>query len=1286
MSLRARILRHFAAAALTLGAVSPAPLRAASVSAGSSHSAVVKTTDNSVWTWGLNTNGRLGDGGTTQHTQPIQLTSLTGVTMVAAGGSHTLVLKSDGTVSAFGSNANGQLGFGNTAMQSTTPVDVVGISGTVVGIAAGGSHSLAWTSDGKLYAWGANNNGQLGLGDTTDRRQAVQVAVGGTPSKLVTSASAGQAHSLAVTSDAMAYAWGYGQFGRLGNGDTGQQNAPVAVLDAPGSPHTGFIAVAAGATHSLGLQADHTVWAWGSNTKGQLGDGSTTQHLYPVQTLGPAGATAISAGANHSLALQSDGTIFAWGDNASGQLGDGGIESNTSLPQIVPSIASAVSVIAASNHSLAVTVDGVVWSWGSNSNGQLGDGTTQTRFAPVAISEANFVWKVGTPMFSPVAGQFTNTVTLTLSCNTAGATIRYTTDGSDPTTGSTLYSAPFSVTQSTTVTARAWKTGIPTSNAGSAAYELKVVMPSLTPGAGTYNTTQTVSMSTTTAGATIHFTTDGSEPSSDSPAYSSPVAVDSVLTLKAKAFKAGWTTSDTRSAAYTMKVGLPSLTPGGGNYGSVQQVVLGTVTSGALLHYTTSGLDPLPTDAAVAPGTSLTIDHGLTLKVRGTRAGWVDSDVATASYVLSLGTVASPTFSPAAGSYTSSQSIALATATPGAVVRYTLDGSDPGPRSPIYAAPLALSSTNTIKARACRAQMAASPIVSALYTISLGAVETPTLSVASGFYTTRRTVTVNVATVGATIHYTTTGADPTESDPVIAAGGTLSVDRAMIVKAAAWKSGLPTSAVVRRDYVITGAIAAGTSTQALHSLALKSDGTVWSWGLNTSGQLGNGTTTTSTSPVPVTGLSTVVAVAAGGSHSLALKADGTVWSWGSNLNGQLGNGASGAGTNQSSPVQVAGVSGAVAVAAGANHSLALKSDGTVVSWGSNASGVLGNNSMVSQSATSVAVSGLTGVVALAAGATHNLALKSDGTLVAWGAGSSGQLGDGGGVERRAPVAVSTLSGVTAIAAGNSFSLALTGSGVGQGTVWGWGYDASSQLGDGASANHNLPRSGLSNVALLGAGDSHALVTTLDNVLWGWGLNTSGQVGDGSTSSPRRWPTRADGAAGIEALSVVGGASHSLLLAADGRVWAWGANGFGQLGDTTTQSHYAPVLVSGLLVADNSWLAGDADGDGLSNATEYRIGTDPLNPDTNGDGVSDGVELATGRLPFAPDVDGDGLANSLERQIGTDPFNPDTDGDGVLDGADCFPLDSTRSTCASDPNDHTPPVITVLEPSNAVPLP
>ena len=200
-----------------------------------------------------------------------------------------------------------------------------------------------------------------------------------------------------------------------------------------------------------------------------------------------------------------------------------------------------------------------------------------------------------------------------------------------------------------------------------------------------------------------------------------------------------------------------------------------------------------------------------------------------------------------------------------------------------------------------------------------------------------------------------------------------------------------------------GVIAGGYA----HSLRLRSDGTVWAWGNNANGQLGDGSTTERHTPVPASGLAGVVAIAAGQLHSLALKSDGTVWAWGYNYYGQLGDGST---TDRWGPVPVSGLAGVVAIAAGDWHSLALKSDGTVWAWGYNVAGELGDGSTTQRTAP-VPVSGLTGMVAIGGGLYHSLALKSDGTVWAWGWNYFGQLGDGTTTQRLTPVPVSGLAGV-----------------------------------------------------------------------------------------------------------------------------------------------------------------------------------------------------------------------------------------------------------------------------------
>jgi alpha-tubulin suppressor-like RCC1 family protein/Mg-chelatase subunit ChlD len=326
------------------------------------------------------------------------------------------------------------------------------------------------------------------------------------------------------------------------------------------------------------------------------------------------------------------------------------------------------------------------------------------------------------------------------------------------------------------------------------------------------------------------------------------------------------------------------------------------------------------------------------------------------------------------------------------------------------------------------------------------------------------------------------------------------------------------------------------------------------WGSNSQGQLGNGTTGGSTTPVSVSTLTGVSALAAGAEHSLAVKSDGTAWAWGQNNNGELGDGTT---IDRLTRVQVSGITGASAVAGGTAHSLVLKSNGTVWSFGYNQNGQLGDGT-TTQRASAVQVSGLAGVIAIAAGSDHSLALKSDGTVWAWGKNTNGQLGDGSKTKRTAPVRSGTLTGIIAIAAGGDHSLALKS----DGTVWAWGYNFYGELGDGTTTNRTSPVrvTGLTGVTGIAAGTNHSLALKSDGTVWAWGNNGLGQLGDGTTTS-RKTAVRSGTLSGVTRLAA--GAHHSLALKSAGTVWAWGYNLYGQVGDGTTTSRTSAVQVIGL---------------------------------------------------------------------------------------------------------------------------
>ena len=295
-------------------------------------------------------------------------------------------------------------------------------------------------------------------------------------------------------------------------------------------------------------------------------------------------------------------------------------------------------------------------------------------------------------------------------------------------------------------------------------------------------------------------------------------------------------------------------------------------------------------------------------------------------------------------------------------------------------------------------------------------------------------------------------------------------------------------------------------------------------------------------------------VAAGWGHTVALKSDGTVVAWGDGTLGRLGNGSS---LGQKSPVSVTDLTGVVALAAGENHTVAVKSDGSVMAWGYNSNGQLGDGSTITRRIP-VTVSGLTGVIAVAAGNSHTLALKADGTVVSWGWNAFGQLGDGTSTDRLSPAAVPGLNGIVAISAGAYYSVALKA----DGSLMAWGSNSGGELGDGAGTNLLRPVAfpGLTGVVSIATGYMYMVALKTDGTLLAWGYNSSGLLGGGTTwDSPR--PVAVPGLNGIVAISA--GDSHTLALKADGSLVAWGNNEWGQLGEGTTTTRLGAVIVPGL---------------------------------------------------------------------------------------------------------------------------
>ena len=366
-----------AAAAATPATPPPAPLVVTQLAAGFRHTCALRS-DGTVWCWGDNTTGQLGDATTTQALTPVRVVGITTATQITTGFRHSCALLADNNVRCWGDNSQAQLGTGAITAPRLTPVQTVNIT-TATQLGTGWDHTCAVLADGTIRCWGSNSSRELGvftfagLIPTPVQTQGITTA---------TQITGGNQHTCALLADRTVRCWGSNYRGRLGavtsnNALFGTPNISTATQ------------VTAGTRHACALLADRTVRCWGDNEQGQMGDGSPTDlagRPTPVQTLGISTATQLAAGDQHTCAVLADRTVLCWGRNDAGALGNGDAVTPRSTPVQTQGITSAVQLAAGSGHTCALLADRTVRCWGFNNLGQLGDGTATNRLTPVTVA------------------------------------------------------------------------------------------------------------------------------------------------------------------------------------------------------------------------------------------------------------------------------------------------------------------------------------------------------------------------------------------------------------------------------------------------------------------------------------------------------------------------------------------------------------------------------------------------------------------------------------------------------------------------------------------------------------------------------------------------------------------------------------------------------------------------------------------------------------------------------------------------------------------------------------
>jgi alpha-tubulin suppressor-like RCC1 family protein len=963
------------------------------ISAGSNQSVAIDK-NGRAWAWGLNGTGQLGDNSTVSKLTPVSvLGAVKTFCQITSGDTHSVTIDKNGRAWAWGGNNVGQLG-DNSIVSKLTPVSVLGAVKTFCQISTGNSSSfsLAIDKNGRVWAWGFNNQGQLGDNSIGSKRTPVSV-LGAV--KTFCKISTGQNHSLAIDKNGRAWAWGANGSGRLGDNSIANRLTPVSVQGAVKT----FCQIDAGGTHSVAIDKNGRVWAWGVNSSAEIGNNLAASKRTPVSVLGAVKTFCQITTANaYSIAIDKNGRAWGWGYNSSGQLGDNSIANRLTPVSVQGAVKTFCQIdaggqgnVAEFNHSLAIDKNGRVWAWGYNASGQLGDNSIVSKRTPVSVLGA-------VKTFCKISGGQSHSLAIDKN-------------------------------------GRAWAWG------GNASGRLgdNSIVSKLTP------------VSVLGAVKTFCEITAGN-------AYS--IAIDKNGRAWGWGYNLSGQLGDNSITSKLTPVSVQGAVKtfckisGGQNHSLTidkngRAWAWGQNTSGQLgLGGIISVFTPVTITGATKTFCAISAGDGFSTAIDKNGRAWAwgannggqlgdNSIVQKTSPVSVLGTVR--TFCKiTGGGVVNSSSFTLALDKNGRAWSWGYNGVG---------------------------QLGNNAVTSQLTPVSiLGAVKT-FCQISNGV-----------------------------NQPFA-----LAIDK----NGRAWAWGVNGNGQLGNNTVISqrtpvsvlGAIKTfcKVSVGGFHSLAIDKNGRLWAWGNNSNGQLGNNTSANSAlTPVSVLGaVKTFCHIAGGNSQSVAIDKNGQAWGWGFNGSGQTGDGSA---TDRLTPVSVQGQKKTFCkIASGNGTTLSIDNYGRLWAWGFNGNAQVGDGSTIPKR-TPTRVCNTRTFCEVTGANTHVLAIEKNGQVWAWGTNTSGQLANNYIASVLTPVSVAgAVKTFCQISGGSSHSAALDKNG----KIWTWGRNDVGQLGIGSTRDYfNTPVSiyGNKTFCKIQVSVTNSAAIDYQGKVWSWGLNTSNQLG------------------------------------------------------------------------------------------------------------------------------------------------------------------------------------------------